>query len=376
VRRGVDLPNAIDDAVARANRLALAQILWQQGCDSVKTPADPASCRQALLTAVRERRRTREPPSEATMKLLAPLLAAWKSRWPRGLPEPDPNIPNRDPFFGRAQGFDLALAPPWGAEEIPPALDPMTPREAVGTWRPDSAGVQLLLHTLGGFLSEADWLALERALGSGAESRWTRAAGAVAAATRAGRTDALGSAPFRRTAVLRALGVELQAPLAPSCCDAPAPSFEPPRFESQPVAVSPPRPPALAAFYTHCATCHAAPVESPPGFLYGSPEAVERQLARCAPRIAFRLAMWGRAASDRPKVPMPPPAFVPGWEQAAPRADIAAMIDHVRRARAAQRAGRASERAYEHLPPCRGFTPGAAVGQAPTRSATQPIEGK
>jgi hypothetical protein len=368
VKRGIDFPNAIDDAVARANRLALGQTLWQQGCDAVKPPAEPVACRQALLAAVLERKLggVRHSAADAQAKALAPLLAAWKSRWPGGLPEPDPNIPNRDPFFGQAQQLAAGrMQPPWGAEEITPALDPMTPRAPVRAWRPDATGVQLLLHTLGSFFAESDLRALEMALGGeGVDSRLARAMGAIAAATRAGRTDALASAPFRRTALLHALGAQLQAPLARGCCDAPAPAFDAPQLEGPaPMPQAIPQP--LTAFYTHCAACHATPAESPPGFLHGSLEAVERQLARCAPRIAFRLAMWERASGERPKVPMPPPVFVPGWDRAAPRADLDAMTDYVRRVQAGRALEPVRGRGYESLPPCREPSSGgsAAAGR-------------
>jgi hypothetical protein len=245
------------------------------------------------------------------------------------------------------------MQPPWGAEEITPALDPMTPRAPVGVWRPDAIGVQLLLHTLGGFFAAADLRAIERALGEGAESRLARATGAIAAATRAGRTDALAPAPFRRATLLRALEAPLQAPLARACCDAPAPALQAPQREGVQSPIPHPIPQPLAAFYTHCAACHAAAADSPPGFLHGSQETVERQLARCAPRIAFRLAMWERPGGERPKVPMPPPVFVPGWAQSAPRADLDAMIDYARRAQAGQALEALRGRGYEHLPPCR-----------------------
>jgi hypothetical protein len=365
VKRGIDVPNAIDDAVARANRLALAQTLWQQGCDAVKPPADAVACRQALLTAVLERKLPAAGlrASDPGMKALAPLLAAWKSRWPRGLFEADPNIPNRDPFFGQAQQLTAEQVPPWGAEEVTPALDPMMPREPIRNWRPDPMGVQLLLHTLAGFFAASDLQAVERALGQdGRESRLARATGAIAAGTRVGRTDAFASAPFRRAAVLRALAAELQMPLASTCCDAPAPAFDAPRVEGGTARTPRSIPQPLAAFYRHSAACHAAAAESPPGFLQGNNlEAVERQLARCAPRIAFRLSMWARPAGERPKVPMPPPVFVPGWEQAAPRADIEHMLDYVRRAGAGQALDVLRGRGYESLPPCRESKPGASA---------------
>jgi hypothetical protein len=71
--------------------------------------------------------------------------------------------------------------------------------------------------------------------------------------------------------------------------------------------------------------------------------------------------MWARPAGERPKVPMPPPVFVPGWEQAAPRADIEHMLDYVRRAGAGQALDVLRGRGYESLPPCRESKPGASA---------------
>jgi hypothetical protein len=121
-------------------------------------------------------------------------------------------------------------------------------------------------------------------------------------------------------------------------------------LEGAPSEPPPALPQALLAFYTHCAACHALPAASPPGFLYGDIDAVERKLQRCAARIRFRLSMWGAPAHARAKVPMPPPLFVPAWEHSPPRADIERMLAYAARA---IEAGAAGERGYETLPQCR-----------------------
>ncbi|MGH8665277.1 MAG: hypothetical protein ACREUX_13535 [Burkholderiales bacterium] len=396
VKRGVDVPNAIDDSVARANRMAAAQTLWRRGCDAVQAPSDPIACREALLLAVLDRRlraaqaryRT-QPPQSA----LDPLAASWATLWPQGLAVPDPNIPNRDPFFGQAQQF-AAERPvaPWGAEEVVPALDPMSARPPVDRWRPDARGMDALLHTLGTFFAEADVHALERALARGemgtgrlpgsehtpqrdamrdqsgqnpkmlvatanrAEEparRLTRAVAALADETRAGTSDALASAAFRRGALLRALAPHLGMELELDCCDQAAPALAPAVLEGAARSVPAAIPESLRPFYTHCAACHDMPTASPPGFLHGSIETVTRNIARCAPRIRYRLAMWQLPAESRSKTPMPPPVFVPAWERAAPRADIERMIDYAIRAMPVTATGRAPERGYEALPQCR-----------------------
>jgi hypothetical protein len=47
VDRGVDVPNAIDDAALRANRFAVQQLLWKDGCGGNDAPA--VTCRAGLF---------------------------------------------------------------------------------------------------------------------------------------------------------------------------------------------------------------------------------------------------------------------------------------------------------------------------------------
>jgi hypothetical protein len=301
---------------------------------------------------------------------------------------PDSNIPNRDPFFGQAQQFEgTRPGAPWGAEEVVPALDPMAARAPVDTWQPDARGIDALLHTLGTFFAEADVHALARALARGGKttSRSARPGGAavraaaapgpvqsdtkahplrdaasllksavaaVAGDTRAGSTDALASAAFRRGALLRALASHLGMEAEAGCCDQ-APALPPAVLEGSEATAPATIPAALRPFYAHCSACHDMPTASPPGFLHGSIEAVERNIARCAPRIRFRLAMWQLPAASRAKTPMPPPVFVPAWERAAPRSDIERMTDYVLRAMPATATGRVPDTGYEALPRCR-----------------------
>jgi hypothetical protein len=395
VKRGVDVPNAIDDSVLRANRMALAQTIWRRGCDAVQAPSDPVACRETLLLTVLERRLGGEQTHSRTQPIatLAPLAAAWQSLWPQGLAEPDPNIPNRDPFFGQAQQFTGARpAAPWGADEVVPALDPMSVRAPVDAWRPDARGIDLLLHTLGTFFAEVDVRSIERALTRSDAAtgdslapepprqrgatrakrvpntrslaadfdavrepahRLGRAVAALADETRAGSSDTLASAAFRRGALLRALAGHLGITIALDCCDQAAPAFAPAMLEASAHAAPAGIPERLRPFYAHCAACHDMPTASPPGFLHGSIEAVERNIARCAPRIRFRLAMWQLPAGSRAKTPMPPPVFVPSWEHAPPRADLEHMVDYAMRAMPAIAAQRTQDRGYESLPRCR-----------------------
>lgn len=163
------MPEAIDAATARANRLAVTQRLWQDGC-ALATAQAGVDCRaQALLQALRQRligTAATVPSAETTHRLIAPLLANWQTRWPDGLVIPDPQVPNRQPFAGIEGG----IAPPADAElvryaDIPAAFDPLALRAPLEHWRGRDAGdVTRFIHPLGELFSRADLARIERAL--------------------------------------------------------------------------------------------------------------------------------------------------------------------------------------------------------------------
>jgi len=64
----------------------------------------------------------------------------------------------------------------------------------------------------------------------------------------------------------------------------------------------------LRVLLRYCAACHRDKKPMPPGFLRGDLEQVQVNLRQCAPRIAYRLAMWQHQAETGLKSPMPPPA--------------------------------------------------------------------
>ena len=168
-RHGIDVPAAIDAATARANRLAIAQRLWQDGC-ALATPQASIDCRaQALLQALRQRligAAATVASAHARQGLIDPLLANWQKRWPDGLVIPDPQVPNRQPFAGIEGG----IAPPTDAElvryaDIPAAFDPLALRAPLEHWRGRDLGdVTRFIHMLGTMFSRADLALIERAL--------------------------------------------------------------------------------------------------------------------------------------------------------------------------------------------------------------------
>lgn len=339
VARGVDLPNAIDDAVARANRQLLAQTVWRELCAG--DAAGQRRCRAAALAAVL----TLRLPQRAAD--LAPddralLAAAWQRRWPAGLPEPEPNISNRDPYFGGTQRLDPVAGPPEGADEVTPAFDPLLPRPPAGRWRADALGLGHYLRALANLVDQRQVAALRRA---GAGDDTLREAIAALAAD-----GGLDTAVFRPRELLPALLARLGAPspAAPATEALPAPRLDDGEDGAPRRRITP----ALRPFFRHCAACHDTRADAPPGFLSGDLATIEANLARCAPRIRYRLAMWDLPPQRRGKVPMPPPSAAAAWERQPPIEDLAhmrALLAQLSR----QGAGTPLPPRYESLPPCR-----------------------
>lgn len=124
-----------------------------------------------------------------------------------------------------------------------------------------------------------------------------------------------------------------------------------------------------AAFRRHCGQCHDSPEPFPPNFLAGDAATVARNLAHCAPRIAYRLAMWDQPEATRGKTPMPPPPALaahgldgPGWTASRQRADLLA---HARRLLPpGLEPDSLTRRPFESLPACLPSAR-AAAGRSP-----------
>jgi hypothetical protein len=163
IRRGVDVPNAIDAATDRANLLAVWQLLWRAGCGDGEAGA---RCRAAALTAAVQYRLTDERAFDERSRawrddFLPAFGRAWGARWPAGLAIPNPDVPNRDPL------------PPAGAQpvkgfaaaHVPAAFEPLAPRAPLEVWTaasPETA--RRFVAGLAGFIGAADVQALERQL--------------------------------------------------------------------------------------------------------------------------------------------------------------------------------------------------------------------
>jgi hypothetical protein len=162
VARGIDIPDAIDAAVRRANRMAGYQWLWRNGCAASATRDGEIRCRgQTLVAALRYRLSGRQSYDAAAPEYrelvrgaMAGLATAQRGA---GLALPDPGLPNRDPLLDHAIGSrsanDYAAV-----ADVAAAYDPLTPRPALEIWPfadPDFVARQLVAG-IAEFFTDAD----------------------------------------------------------------------------------------------------------------------------------------------------------------------------------------------------------------------------
>ena len=386
VHRGVDIPNAIDDATDRANRIGATQRIWREACD--------ADCRPVAMTAALQYRLSGERGFEAPT-LAGALARGFAARWPWGLAIPNPDLPNRDPLAFVPGTTGVAQS------HVAAGLEPLAPRAPLEVWTADDPLlVRRFVMGLAELIAETDVRELDAALTRRVTTARRRSfiaactlsgkrydcAGEVTLSGSATTVDAIAFAgeplahyalengvitnqgrrartasgdSIERLTVRRAGGkgratvtvVEDFAPAraaianfawpdAPfsrarmrdalgldrraTCCEDPA-SLGAPQKDIEPPL---PLPAPAAEFQRPCAACHRTPERFPPNFLAGDRERVRASLAQCAPRIFVRLAMWQTPPAARDKVPMPPPLASRGgspWAQTAPDSAIAVL---------------------------------------------------
>lgn len=163
-RGGVDVPNAIDDATERANRLILAQRLWDEGCGSGGPGA--AACRGALwFEALRQRLKL--PDLAGPAGGMEAALATLGARWPEGLALPNPDIPNRLPLASLDPDSQAHPSPAQlrRVADVAAPFDPLALRPPRERWDPrrPGAGAEAAL-AVGQILAEADLAAVHKAL--------------------------------------------------------------------------------------------------------------------------------------------------------------------------------------------------------------------
>ena len=386
VDRGVDIPNAIDDATDRANRIGVTQRIWREACD--------AGCRPLAMTAALQYRLSGERAFEVPA-LGGALARGFAARWPGGLAIPNPDLPNRDPFAFVAGATGVAQS------HVAAGLEPLAPRAPLEVWTAEDPWlVRRFVMGLAELVADTDVRELDASLAGRASAPRRRSFSAVC--TMSGkRYDCSGEFTLRGTAAtveaiafggeplthytlengvvtsegrgartasgdriervtVRRAGGKAEATLivaedfAPArtaiadfawpdapfsrakmrlalglgrragCCEDSAGLGAP----QEDVGTMPPLPPQAVEFENHCAACHRTAERLPPNFLAGDAERVTASLAQCAPRIFVRLAMWQTPATARDKVPMPPPLASRGgrpWVQTAADPAIVAL---------------------------------------------------
>jgi hypothetical protein len=132
VRGSTDISNAIDDATDRANRIAVTNTLWRDGCGAGESGAE---CRTTALIAAVQFVLTNERAYDHGVRfqaqVAAPLQRSAQRLWPSGLAVPSPDIPNRDPLAREATGLALS--------HVPAAFEALAPRAPLAVLRSEGA---------------------------------------------------------------------------------------------------------------------------------------------------------------------------------------------------------------------------------------------
>lgn len=148
IERGVDVPNAIDNAKLRANRYAATQLLWREACGDNETVAK--LCRARLFTAVLQYKLSGNQQFEHQafeQEAAERMRINWKASWPNGLTLGNPDIPNRNPLANPAQPVT----------DISARFDPLVLREPLEIWSvPKGREIDHIVDDLAQFVSEND----------------------------------------------------------------------------------------------------------------------------------------------------------------------------------------------------------------------------
>jgi hypothetical protein len=169
VDRGVDMPNAIDNAKLRANRFAVDQLLWSEGCGGNDEPA--IRCRAALFAAVLQYRLSGQQQFDRAAasyrdEAATRLTSASRQRWPGGLAIGDPDVPNRNPLSAAGPLSTANARRDWAnLVHVAAAFDPLRLRPPLEVWRvAEENDVARLVAGLAEFIAEPDVERLDREL--------------------------------------------------------------------------------------------------------------------------------------------------------------------------------------------------------------------
>jgi len=238
-RVGVDIPDAIDSATDRSNRLSLYQRIWADGCGG-STSLSSARCRGDYLVAALRyglagQRHARAADTERAALALT-LARHWPTVWPGGLAVTNPDIPNRrlslfEPGRGPLEldgalqrGVPLSKADTAVVAKVPLPLEPLNARAPLVVWRAediDAAKLDEIVAGLASFMSPRDFADLDGLLASRRATLPARLSAAPCVLTRvADAASSAGGSRLRVACADEAVGVRLDASL--TLGDAPA----------------------------------------------------------------------------------------------------------------------------------------------------------
>ena len=174
VGQAVDVPNAIDNAIHRANLYSVAQLLWREGCEGTGDERTAIRCRANAFVAVLQyllsgKRQFDFGSEKFREEFLAPFIKNVHKKWPQGLSIPNPELPNRNPLspIGESSEYISKLSE---VEKLPtselvrladvtPPFDPLVPRPPLRVWPvPQGAGetVKWFIDSLALFIARTD----------------------------------------------------------------------------------------------------------------------------------------------------------------------------------------------------------------------------
>jgi len=173
VQIGIDVPNGIDDATDRANRIPAIQLLWQRACGADPDGREARRCRARTLRFALQYRLAGSlqfvRANDRDWNGLAERVAEhWRQQWPAGLLISNPDIPNRRPLpevspAGAAGATGVVIDHLQQQLHVPSSLDPLQPRPPLETWAAPG-GAERLVTGIAGFLADVDVERLDEAL--------------------------------------------------------------------------------------------------------------------------------------------------------------------------------------------------------------------
>ncbi|MBL4907805.1 MAG: hypothetical protein JKX94_10170, partial [Sneathiella sp.] len=135
VKSSLDTADLLDQSTDRANRIFLYQKIWSEGCAKSADGVDVIRCRAALLAsslkfALSGYNRSAVAKDLADQAFRNNLIYAFQVKWPDGLAESNPDIPNRN-INSFLKNKDAKLA---DLLELDGAHNPQTDRQTKKIW--------------------------------------------------------------------------------------------------------------------------------------------------------------------------------------------------------------------------------------------------